>query len=154
LDGPSLADGQREVYEGRWDRVRPLLDGDLPMAVPAGANSGVRPGGVLDLSKVDEAIAVARILTMPRQAVDARVAELEQRLAQPGPGPAAGPVEPRARMLELLDAAGPDGMSGVAAQSALASEGMPVALSTLYDWLAADAVKVRHGVFVHPRCRP
>jgi S-DNA-T family DNA segregation ATPase FtsK/SpoIIIE len=152
LDGPSLAGAQRELYEGRWERVRPLLDGDPPMAVPAAANPGGQPGGGLDLSKVDEAIAVARILTMPRQAVDARVAELEQRLA-PRPGPAGGAVEPRARMLELLDAAGPDGLSGDAVLSALRDEGVSVARSTVFEWLRRDAVDGGYGRWITPRHR-
>ena len=53
----------------------------------------------------------------------------------------------RTRARQILAAAGSDGTSARAVLDQLAAEGTPVSSSVLYDWLRADAVQARHGVW-------
>lgn len=55
--------------------------------------------------------------------------------------------------LAVLRRYGPAGASGTAVHEALAGAGRQVSLSRVYDYLNERAVKVRHGVYVHPDLR-
>lgn len=60
----------------------------------------------------------------------------------------------RRRMRALLHEAGPQGTSGPVLLAALTEAGNPPVLSTIYEWLAVDAVKAGHGKFLLPEHAP
>lgn len=148
LDEPSLTDQRLiELYEGRWDRVLPHLTGE-PADEPGEPEPVSRSVCTMpSLTALDRKIAAARMATMAASQVDQEWSQLVEQLED---ARVSGP-QPRTRALELLDAAGQNGLSGPALHRALLGEGLSVARSTLYDWLNADAVDGGYGRYVHPR---
>lgn len=177
LDEPSLAalgPHLGELYLSRWERARALLLSD-DLGEPSGSlvsPAGESPPSPTHLGSPPAAGAGSPGLTAMAQAVNrAKRAVNAQRLTGPrvdqawaqladqldadraagGPGwfdpdPTAG-ADPRERMRELLDTAGPAGTSGPKLQEALAAEGHDVPTATLYRWLNADAVDGGYGAW-------
>lgn len=177
LDEPSLAGLSaqvRDAYVSRWERAVPVLTGAVPDE-PASAHLGTPPqmsqgpvslpelpGSVLG---VDLPAMIRRIQGAPQRVRRAQAAErmvgerldhawadLAGRLDDDRAGGGEGwnddaATEPRARMRQLLAAAGPDGMSGPKIRDVLSGEGHDVPMTTLYRWLAADADDGGYGVW-------
>jgi len=174
LDEPSLdglAPELREWYLSRWERAAESLGEPAGSGGPA-AQVSHPSGRVVSQSPSRPMSALDRLAAMPSldQALNrvrrARTAEgltgerLDERwadlAAQLGDDRAAGgegwaddgvATEPRARMLQLVDAAGGNGVSGPKLREALAAEGHDVPMTTLYRWLKADAVDGGYSVW-------
>ena len=168
------------AYVTRWERSVPLLTGDgdatVPAAVASRAATATATGGAAvrqshpmttgggaggyDPAEVQRKIEIARRAVhrekldgMPAwyrdQEWDRMHSELEDERAR-GETPPAGRVDPRARMRELLDAAGAEGVSGPRLLEQLEAEGLSVPRSTLYAWLKNDAVDAGYGRWKPP----
>jgi hypothetical protein len=175
-DEPSMRVPGRAQYLSRWARAVPLLTGsDEPVHAPSGGRPvslDVRPpegtaegapgaGSGLDaaLARARHVIAGERVKGAPPERVDAEFERIAGGLADDrasggegwveGTPPAGG--DPRARMLAIVEAAGPAGISGPRVQDQLAEEGFEVPTSTLYTWLNGDCAKRAHGAYVAAR---
>lgn len=179
LDEPSLNVPLRAQYLSRWDRLVPVLTGAAEPAhaapprpaqqgSPGTGSPGPAVGLAEGLARLDQAIERARragrLSSMPDDYVAAEIERLEhlEDLRAAGKDstllvpPAAGSDEAdprRARLLELLAGAGPEGTSGHRLAQTLADEGHGVARETVYRWLRADAVDGGRGVYIHPQFR-
>jgi S-DNA-T family DNA segregation ATPase FtsK/SpoIIIE len=180
MDGRTLAAipvRLREAYETRWSRIVPAIVGESHAGAPvretaavssATGRSVVAPSGDMgedyDGDAVDRAIRRARAVQaherlrqMPAEYAErefARLAEAVEDERARGETPRAGRVDPRARMLQLLDAAGAEGVSGPRLLELLDGEGLSVPQTSLYRWLSSDATKLGYGRYVHPKHRP
>lgn len=169
LDEPSLNVPLRAAYESRWQRVVPLLSDDSEPAherrspaVSGGGSLPARDDLTAGLARFDRNLGRARAAKMPPREVEAKFAELAEQFederatgstVQPASPDAEPPGDAKARMLELLDAAGPEGMSGLAVARALAAEGHTMSQRTVYRWLEQHAVDGGRGSFRHAKYR-
>lgn len=180
LDAVSLAVPLGRHYQDRWPRTLAALTGEsgevpvLPQSGPVRtAESGsdrtdpaspVRRSGSVSGMDLDgwtkETREARRKLAL--DGTDARFAELAGELAAPDDADPeaealralAAEQNPRVRMLAILDAAGPTGLSGPKVSEALAAAGLDVPVPTLYRWLKADTADGGYGVWIHRKYRP
>jgi hypothetical protein len=164
----------RALYATRWERTGAALSGDWTGGSPSPAHPGPRaqvqmsPAGPVspsgsarpapDVSRLDAKIDHARrvIASEQRKArldVDSEWAALAGHLADDRAAGGAGwadddgATEPRARMRQLVDAAGDDGVSISKILKSLADEGHDVPKPTLYRWLKKDTTDGGYGIW-------
>ncbi len=171
LDAPSAGVPLGAHYAERWVRTLAALDGahfgaregaDLS-AHPAPHAPTLRPSsaaGGIDFAGLHEATMKARRAVSRQQLPDEAIAERFAAMADDLEGDVLraaadepGPASPRARMLAMLDEAGPPGMSGPDVARKLAEGGSMIPDATLYRWLKADAADGGYGSWLHPRYR-
>lgn len=160
LDEPSPQVPGRDAYLSRWERVVPRLGDDGEPAHERRSRAAHEP---LDLGPLGQKLQIARavqararLASMPDRYVDQQWPDLAAQLVgeQPATEPvtdAEPPGDAKARMLELLDAAGPEGTSGHRLHQALTAEGIAVSRDTVYRWLGQTAIDGGRGVYIHPK---
>lgn len=161
----------RSAYLSRWDRVVPLLTTGSPVSRPtAVAGSPARgsqagspgPGGSLveTINGIadDAARLVGRAQHLGRVDFDSEWRRLTGDLESDvlrcvGDDAETLPGSNSDAALAVLRRFGAAGASGTAVHEALVGAGRQVSLSRVYDYLNERAVKVRHGVYIHPDLR-
>jgi S-DNA-T family DNA segregation ATPase FtsK/SpoIIIE len=172
LDAVSAAVPLGQHYAARWDRVLPDMTGEpvsvrpgetarrVPPTVPPGTSPAASPSvSGMDLAGFSRDVRAAADRMLTPEVVGA---QFEQLVGSMGDRDEADVLRelaaekataPRDRMMAILDAAGPAGLSGPKVGEALATAGHQVPEATLYRWLKAAARDGGYGAWVHPKYR-